>query len=149
MPTTYRAVLYQKGDRGPEIVLLQQYLTRAGYSTQGVDGIFGNDTESAVRALQGALGLPVDGLIWPETFAAIANAPQRKSTPAAPPVVPVREESVAKVEEAGDNPLLSRQIPPWLIPAGIGAVALGALLFLMPSNQSPAMAGHSRKRRIK
>jgi|CXWL01.1.fsa_nt_gi peptidoglycan hydrolase-like protein with peptidoglycan-binding domain len=146
MATMYRAVLYQKGDRGQEVALLQQYLTRAGYDTKGIDGVFGANTEAAVKAIQNATGLTADGLVWPETFEAIANAKPIRSTPAAPPVVPVREESVAKIEPAGAHPLLGAKVPPWLVPAGVGAVALAALLIFMPSNKSPALAGHSRRK---
>lgn len=40
---------------------LQQRLTNAGYSTQGVDGRIGPNTRSAIRAYQRTVGLPTDG----------------------------------------------------------------------------------------
>lgn len=52
------------GDRGllrAERVELQQRLTNAGYSTQGVDGRLGPNTRAAIRAYQRTVGLPPDG----------------------------------------------------------------------------------------
>ena len=40
---------------------LQERLTRAGYDTQGADGVVGSNTETAIRAYQTAQGLPADG----------------------------------------------------------------------------------------
>lgn len=44
-----------------QVALMQQELTNQGYSTQGVDGKFGNNTFNAVKAFQRAEGLTVDG----------------------------------------------------------------------------------------
>ena len=41
---------------------LQERLTRAGFDTQGTDGVIGSNTEAAIRAYQAANGLPVDGV---------------------------------------------------------------------------------------
>ncbi len=43
-------------------IALQQDLTRAGYDTQGVDGVIGNNTTQAIRAYEAANGLPVTGI---------------------------------------------------------------------------------------
>ncbi len=40
---------------------LQQRLTNAGFSTQGIDGRIGPNTRSAIRAYQRSVGLPPDG----------------------------------------------------------------------------------------
>ncbi|MEM9786561.1 MAG: lytic murein transglycosylase, partial [Pseudomonadota bacterium] len=40
---------------------LQQRLTNAGFSTQGVDGRIGPNTRAAIRAYQRSVGLPPDG----------------------------------------------------------------------------------------
>lgn len=53
---------------------LQRALTRAGFSTRGVDGRFGPNTYSAVRAFQKRYGLGVDGVVGPKTWAALAQA---------------------------------------------------------------------------
>ena len=47
------------GSRGTDVELLQLALTRSGYynSPYGIDGIFGADTQNAVRRFQAAFGL--------------------------------------------------------------------------------------------
>ena len=59
---------YTKGDRGSEIKTLQNKLRRAGYLDGEADGIYGNDTESAVRALQEEHGLSVTGNVDDATW---------------------------------------------------------------------------------
>jgi peptidoglycan hydrolase-like protein with peptidoglycan-binding domain len=49
------------GDRGNRVVELQRQLRRLGYPIQ-VDGVFGNETEDAVRRFQQANSLPVTGV---------------------------------------------------------------------------------------
>jgi peptidoglycan hydrolase-like protein with peptidoglycan-binding domain len=48
-----------------------QYLLRAHRHTLAVDGIFGPDTDAAVRAFQGSHGLAVDGIVGPHTWGKI------------------------------------------------------------------------------
>jgi lytic murein transglycosylase len=45
----------------PDRIALQRGLTAAGYDTQGVDGVIGNNTLNAIRAYETANGLPVTG----------------------------------------------------------------------------------------
>ena len=52
---------------------LQQNLSALGYPL-AVDGIFGTDTEEAVRAFQRDHELGADGVAGPRTLAAIGNA---------------------------------------------------------------------------
>jgi len=80
--------LYSRGDKGAEIRLLQETLTKAGFDTKGIDGDFGTNTEAAVRAFQRSIGLPVTGVVWLETFEALTKAG------AAPPAEPVASSSV-------------------------------------------------------
>lgn len=40
---------------------LQRLLTRAGFDTDGSDGVIGPDTQAAIRAYQASVGLPVNG----------------------------------------------------------------------------------------
>ena len=47
--------------RRAERTELQQRLTNAGFSTQGVDGRIGPNTRAAIRAYQRSVGLPPDG----------------------------------------------------------------------------------------
>ena len=63
---------YRVGSRGTEIAQLQKDLTAMGYSTKGVDGIFGNNTKNAVIAFQRAHGLTADGIAGPKTLEELA-----------------------------------------------------------------------------
>jgi hypothetical protein len=56
-----------RGDRDPHVVYVQQQL---GID---VDGVFGPETEAAVRAFQQSRGLPANGIVGPETAAALAS----------------------------------------------------------------------------
>lgn len=57
----------KNGDRGEEVKKLQTMLTKCGYECGGVDGIFGNKTEAAVRNWQRWHQCVVDGLYGPQT----------------------------------------------------------------------------------
>ena len=65
------SILLRRGDRGMLVRIAQTALTRAGYNPGTVDGIFGPNTQSAVRAFQAAKGLSVDGIIGPRTWTAL------------------------------------------------------------------------------
>ena len=59
----------------PELIAeLQRALTTAGYDAGTPDGTFGQNTEEAVVAFQQASGLSPDGVVGPETAAALGSA---------------------------------------------------------------------------
>lgn len=60
----------RKGDRGNEVKEMQTALNRAGCNL-AVDGIFGKDTETAVKFFQNSRGLLVDGICGDQTWAAL------------------------------------------------------------------------------
>ncbi|KVU55413.1 N-acetylmuramidase domain-containing protein [Burkholderia cepacia] len=62
-------------DRGAEVGLLQQRLVRAGYALD-VSHLYDEATEQAVKALQAAAGIVVDGIAGPNTYA-VLSAGQR------------------------------------------------------------------------
>lgn len=62
----------KKGSSGPEVQALQETLKVLGY-TVGVDGKFGDETDSAVRHLQKAFGYTVDGAVGEATQKLIAQ----------------------------------------------------------------------------
>ncbi|MCX4698452.1 serine/threonine-protein kinase [Streptomyces sp. NBC_01352] len=64
------------GDKGQRVVQVQCMLTKRGYSVggSGVDGQFGEDTESAVRLFQSDKGLEVDGDVGPNTWAGLRSS---------------------------------------------------------------------------
>lgn len=79
------------GDRGDEVLRLQQALDTLGYKVGKVDGSFGAYTENALRAFQKAHGLSVDGIAGTKTREAIyalaegrtaVSVPQATAAPA-------------------------------------------------------------------
>ena len=50
---------------------IQQALTSLGFSTKGVDDIFGVNTRNAVMAFQRSKGLTIDGEVGTDTAAAL------------------------------------------------------------------------------
>jgi len=55
----------QQGSQGPAVITLQQHLGIPA------DGIFGPQTENAVRNFQSSHGLQVDGIVGPQTWRAL------------------------------------------------------------------------------
>jgi hypothetical protein len=62
-----------RGDRGPDVVEIQTILHDFGY-TVAVDGVYGKQTERAVKAWQRSNGLAVDGIVGPLTIASLRGA---------------------------------------------------------------------------
>lgn len=62
-----------------DVKKIQQALEDAGFTlTQfGVDGKYGSETEAAVKAFQEAKGLLADGIVGPETIAALNDASEK------------------------------------------------------------------------
>ena len=58
----------RQGAQGNITKLLQEKLVSLGFDTNGVDGIFGNGTDYAVRAFQGRCGLIADGIVGSNTW---------------------------------------------------------------------------------
>jgi hypothetical protein len=66
-------LLYGQGAQGQSVRTIQQTLTNAGFSTNGVDGHYGPGTFSAVKAFQQKHGLTVTGDIDDGTWATLMN----------------------------------------------------------------------------
>ncbi len=58
----------QVGSRGAYVMIAQDDLNTLGYKTGGLDGIFGSNTQTAVRNYQQNKGLAVDGIIGCNTW---------------------------------------------------------------------------------
>ncbi|MGE7906502.1 L,D-transpeptidase family protein [Peribacillus sp. NPDC094092] len=61
----------KKGSSGPQVIELQKRLTKLGFSTKGVDGSFGKNTEAAVKKFQKSKKLTSDGVVGPKTKKAL------------------------------------------------------------------------------
>jgi hypothetical protein len=56
------------GHHGTRVLALQTALREAGYTDVTADGYFGDVTDTAIRSLQAANGLKVDGIAGPDTY---------------------------------------------------------------------------------
>lgn len=65
--------LLKNGSRGELVKQCQMMLNQKGYSAGSADGIFGSNTEKAVKALQSAAGLTVDGKVGKNTWTALVG----------------------------------------------------------------------------
>ena len=65
------SALSRFGSRGEEVRQIQTRLKKWGYYSGAVDGIFGTQTQKAVRYFQQKNGLTVDGIAGPKTLAAM------------------------------------------------------------------------------
>jgi peptidoglycan hydrolase-like protein with peptidoglycan-binding domain len=81
MPTTTTILPWPLVSRGAQAhpVPSLQYLLRARGHAIAVDGIFGPQTDAAVRSFQQSRGLAVDGIVGPNTWTALIIQVQRGS----------------------------------------------------------------------
>ena len=70
LPAAADTVL-KKGSRGDAVATLQKKLKQWGYYTGAVDGVFGRQTDAAVRYFQRKNGLKADGIVGQKTAAAL------------------------------------------------------------------------------
>ena len=70
MPAAYAAPVdpLQVGDRGEEVLAVQEKLSQMGFVVGSMDGVYGDVTAEAVKTMQKEKNLPVDGKISPELF---------------------------------------------------------------------------------
>lgn len=66
-PGTSSAYNIRHGQNNARVYNLQTMLVYAGYNPGSVDGIFGDQTDSAVRRFQRTYGLTVDGIVGKDT----------------------------------------------------------------------------------
>lgn len=93
---------YAIGSGGPFVQQIQNALIAHGFTvgSSGVDGQFGSDTQAAVLAFQQANGLTQDGIVGPDTAAALGltlptSSGASSSTPSSTPA-PAQSSSLMK-----------------------------------------------------
>ena len=74
------AELYKKGSGGPAVTQIQTRLKNWGYYSGDVDGVYGSQTEKAVRWFQQKNGLSADGQVGDQTLAALGIPPSGASS---------------------------------------------------------------------
>lgn len=72
--TLPEGVTLRPGDSGESVEAIQQALTQLGYDPGTIDGAYGPATQEAVIAFQQAAEITADGVVGPETLAALAAA---------------------------------------------------------------------------
>lgn len=64
--------MLRKGAQGEDVKQLQEMLNKLGFSCGKADGIFGANTEAAVKAFQAVNALKADGIAGPQTLELLA-----------------------------------------------------------------------------
>ena len=64
----------RRGSLSNYVLIAQDDLNTLGYTTGGLDGIFGAATQNAVRNYQRAVGLSADGIIGCNTWRSLQEA---------------------------------------------------------------------------
>lgn len=67
------AAVLRQADSGPDVAMLQERLVSLGYAAGTVDGIFGRQTEEAVKNFQAAKELVTDGIVGDITWSALRS----------------------------------------------------------------------------
>ncbi len=73
--------ILRRGSRGTAVADLQRRLSSAGFNAGTADGIFGSNTDAAVRAFQRSHGLHGDGIVGSMTWGALLNEISVQPTP--------------------------------------------------------------------
>jgi peptidoglycan hydrolase-like protein with peptidoglycan-binding domain len=95
--TTEHVIVLTEGSEGRQVQLLQQAL-----GSVKVDGIFGPETEEAVRSFQARNGLTVDGIVGPQTWSVIGVSGAETLTPPAS-ALPVAHSHLARAADASQG----------------------------------------------
>lgn len=60
--------IFKLGSRGTQVMKIQAVLRKIGYNLNTIDGIYGRETEQAVKNFQKNNGLAPDGIIGSNTY---------------------------------------------------------------------------------
>lgn len=116
--------------RGDDVAEVQQLVGALGFDTGRVDGIFGDNTASALREFQRNAGLPVDGMVGPDTLLSLRRLHRRdeRGDPALVSTVRAREQlrqaprtlrgRHVALGQTGDVPTVVRALARRLTPVG-------------------------------
>jgi hypothetical protein len=91
----------QKGEKDVAVTILQKNLNQLGVAKLPEDGVFGDETFAAVEAFQSAHSLTIDGIVGPETDAAINKAIASQIGPDPAPWLAWMKSHIGEVEQTG------------------------------------------------
>ena len=77
--TSFAGATFHPGDRGSQVLAVQQQLAADGYSLT-VDGDYGTGTTEAIRAFQQDHGLTADGILGAATYEALMGVSMPDNT---------------------------------------------------------------------
>lgn len=111
--------------RGPQVTQLQKALVTAGYNPGAIDGIFGPQTDAAVRSFQASAGIRADGIVGTQTMGALQRVVQ----------LPPQEQSASASEEPASAPAQQAHAQVavtsiWQQPWFLVAIGMAALVYL-------------------
>ncbi|MFW5787684.1 MAG: spore cortex-lytic enzyme [Bacillota bacterium] len=115
------------GSRNNDVLVLQRKLREWGYYEGVIDGVYGRDTWVAVREFQSKNGLRADGLVGPQTWAALGYEYGGRENPRSQPAQAVTSGSV---DRSNNVEMIARLIhaeargEPYTGQVAVGAVLL-------------------------
>jgi len=150
-------VVLKMGSQGPAVTKLQQYLNQLGVQVP-VDGVFGMDTRTAVLAVQQRLKVTSDGIVGPNTWAALEQALQMSLNVSAGDIAATRTPAGAPGAGGAPSPdlpvsaapggLLARfQALSGPMKAGVALLAAGIAWALLPDKPKAGRLSRYRRRR--
>lgn len=121
-PASSNVVTLQAGSTGSLVKVVQQRL-----GGLAVDGVFGAQTTSAVKALQGRKGLVRDGVVGPLTWVALGGFPGSSVAPPPPPPPPTCMVKVLRYGSSGSLVVALQRRVGVAADGEFGPVTLGAV----------------------
>ncbi|OQP06860.1 hypothetical protein B1690_05995 [Geobacillus sp. 46C-IIa] len=84
-PSNYTNYLWsgqtlKRGDRNDYVKTLQSWLYKAGFNPGGIDGVYGANTEKAVKEFQKKVGITADGIAGKQTYQALQKYVRTQTT---------------------------------------------------------------------
>ena len=137
--------------RGDDVREVQRYLNRLGFNAGREDGIFGHDTDSALRAFQHNTGLPVDGIAGSSTISCLQRLKHALKETSVAEVHETLQDLAARglegrsvvldaAEEDGDAEDILRLVSSELLSLGLTALLTGGISAPLPESQRARLA---------